>query len=960
MPTYRVTDSKTGKSYKLTGDSPPTEAELTQIFGAAPAAPAAPEGPGVLSTIANNFKSPVRSALELAGRPAEALQGLVAGTLQGGVGEGLRRGFAAATEADLVNSKIEESTSKTLLENNILADSPKMRAALGLVGDIVTDPTNLLGGAGFIRRGAMTGIKALGAEEKVARKLVGLGVADFVADKVIAPTGKAITQGVAKFGPEALAQNAKLKLRVDPVTGLNANEMRRLAEGKNRAVKESIVKDILSGEDAMFQGIEMADRKMISYATEYPKSKQALDVAADPVLAAVQAKFASKFRDLYKSDVKNKLMDETANIGLTPALQQKLDTLDSAKLAKLERSIKNSKSPFKMVKGVPVADTELEALASAITKAAQRTEDGVTTATHDIGSLKFTKDAEGTITPSVSSQRLNYTSHYVPGQEQPASIFRNVNPRLNEAKNQKTTLKEAVAQGAPDDAADILIRRAQNSARATIDKQLITDYAKAFGKAEMAPGYKALRASTLDMLPPGLVETIKKTPYLPAEVVADLERYSFRMNDTKKVMGAVVQGTKLFRAVATSMNAPVYQVNNFVGNITNMYGSGMSIDQIVKEYWNAAGRINSMNAKTPRLIKAFKAAGDNGKVWTDKMVMEAAKENGIFGHVSGYAGELGDKGDYTTAAKFMTGKYNPLNPDNPAYTKVANFSQAKIEDPAKLGMFIHELKQGNSVERATLNVKNTLFDYAELSDKERYVKLLVPFYTWTRKNLPLQLANLAKNPKSIANQGRLMDFARQLAASDDAPNVNESKLPDYMQEGLSFPIPGFKSNKGEAIVGSFKSPMSDLNLLSTDTAKAGKKLIGMVSPIKAGAEWFLNRDLETGREVSAGRYVDANLLSRLVGLGKEKADGTRIQPDWQRHLTDAVPIPFGSLLRSMPYQGDKTDMPMDRELLLRSLGLAPQAVTSEMMKQSRKQDKALATRARTAAKNQRMFDNLDK
>lgn len=584
----------------------------------------------------------------------------------------------------------------------------------------------------------------------------------------------------------------------------------------------------------------------------------------------------------------------------------------------------------------------------------------MTTVTHDIGSLKFSRDAAGTITPSVSSQRLNYTSHYVPGQEQPASIFRNVNPRLNEAKNQKTTLKQAVGQGAPDDAADILIRRAQNSARATIDKQLITDYAKAFGKAEMAPGYKALRASTLDMLPPTLVETIKKTPYLPAEVVADLERYSFRMNDTKKVMGAVVQGTKLFRAVATSMNAPVYQVNNFVGNITNMYGSGMSIDQIVKEYWNAAGRINSMNAKTPRLIKPFKGAGENGKVWTDKMVMEAAKENGIFGHVSGYAGELGDKGDYTTAAKLMTGKYNPLNPDNPLYTAVMNVSQSRIEDPAKLGMFIHELKQGNSVERATLNVKNTLFDYAELSDKERYVKLLVPFYTWTRKNLPLQLANLAKNPKSIANQGRLMDFARELAASDDAPNVNETKLPDYMQEGLSFPIPGFKSNKGEAIVGSFKSPMSDLNLLSTDTAKAGKKLIGMVSPIKAGAEWYLNRDLETGREVDAGRYVDANLLSRLVGLGKEKADGTRIQSDVQRHLTDAVPIPFGSLLRSMPYQGDKTDMPMGRELILRSLGLAPQAVTSEMMKQSMKQAKALKTRARTAAKNQRMYDNLDK
>ena len=32
MPTYKVTDPASGKTIKLTGDSPPTEAELNQIF----------------------------------------------------------------------------------------------------------------------------------------------------------------------------------------------------------------------------------------------------------------------------------------------------------------------------------------------------------------------------------------------------------------------------------------------------------------------------------------------------------------------------------------------------------------------------------------------------------------------------------------------------------------------------------------------------------------------------------------------------------------------------------------------------------------------------------------------------------------------------------------------------------------------------------------------------------------
>lgn len=42
MPTYRITDPQTGKTIKVTGDSPPTEEELTQIFASQGGAPAAP------------------------------------------------------------------------------------------------------------------------------------------------------------------------------------------------------------------------------------------------------------------------------------------------------------------------------------------------------------------------------------------------------------------------------------------------------------------------------------------------------------------------------------------------------------------------------------------------------------------------------------------------------------------------------------------------------------------------------------------------------------------------------------------------------------------------------------------------------------------------------------------------------------------------------------------------------
>ena len=955
MPTYRVTDSKTGKSYKLTGDSPPTEAELTQIFGAAPAAPVAPEGPGVLSTIANNFKSPVRSALELSGRPGEALTGLVSGTLHGGIGEGLQRGFAAATEADLVNSKIEETGSKMLLENNILADSPKTRAAVGLLWDVGTDPSNLLGGAGIIRRGAMTGAKALGATPEAARTMVGLGIADKFAEKVIAPTGKAITQGVARFGPEALAADAKLKLIVDPATGMSAFDMKRIAEGKKRASQELIEREILGEKGAIFFDVPKKDRQILAYAREYPTSPEAARVASDPRLTDLLTKVAPRFDAIYKADVKSGLMSATKGLDLTDAGARQLKAMTPTQLSQLEQVIKTG--------AVLPLKSSMYRLADQLKKAAVRGTGADTVPIADLGTLKFVKDAKtGAVTAEVSSKMPNYLGHYVPGKERPASIFRDVNPTLRESQQRATTLNEAVALGATDDIAEILTKRAQNSARATIDKKLIEDYTSTFGKATNAVGLDRLSPSTLSKLPDALKQLVEKTPYLPAEVVADLERYSIRVNDPDQMIGVFRQSTRLFRALATSMNFPVYQANNFVGNVTNMYGSGMSMDQVVKEYWNAAGRINSKNAKNPRLIKTF--TDPKGNVWTDADVMKAAKENGIFGHVSGYTGELSDAKKLTPTASMMVG---PLNPDNKFYKKVADVSQEKIEDPAKLGMFIHELKQGRgatrqaSLDRSVLNVKNTLFDYAELSDKERKLRMFVPFYTWTRKNLPLQVINLAKNPKSIANQGRLMDFARELAMSDDAPNVNETKLPDYMQEGNSFPIPGFKSNEGKAIMGSLKSPMMDLSLLSTDGQKTFENLAGRITPLKAPAEYFFNRNLETGREItSRDGYSDANLLSRLLGLGKTKADGTRIQPDGQKYLTDSIPVPFGSIARSMPYPGDKTAMPMSSELFLRMLGLAPQAVTSEMMKQARTKAKGIKSRTQARKKADAAYDRLDK
>jgi hypothetical protein len=102
VPTYTVTDPSTGKQLKLTGDSPPTEAELTQIFASTGGSQSQP---GVGEQLWNAFKETGpqnvynRQNLPLIGAAiagaatggAGAIPVLAASGFGGAIGEGVRQ-----------------------------------------------------------------------------------------------------------------------------------------------------------------------------------------------------------------------------------------------------------------------------------------------------------------------------------------------------------------------------------------------------------------------------------------------------------------------------------------------------------------------------------------------------------------------------------------------------------------------------------------------------------------------------------------------------------------------------------------------------------------------------------------------------------------------------------------------------------------------------------------------------
>ena len=124
---------------------------------------------------------------------------------------------------------------------------------------------------------------------------------------------------------------------------------------------------------------------------------------------------------------------------------------------------------------------------------------------------------------------------------------------------------------------------------------------------------------------------------------------------------------------------------------------------------------------------------------------------------------------------FLRTVFTQANP----FLKWNRWLGSKVEDSSKLQHFIEKIQGGMSADEAANSAKRYLFDYGELTEFERDImKSVLPFYTWMRKNIPLQIQEIMRNP---GRYGRLT--AKPIGAieslSEDWSNI---PTPDYYKE----------------------------------------------------------------------------------------------------------------------------------------------------------------------------------
>ena len=177
------------------------------------------------------------------------------------------------------------------------------------------------------------------------------------------------------------------------------------------------------------------------------------------------------------------------------------------------------------------------------------------------------------------------------------------------------------------------------------------------------------------------------------------------------------------------------------------------------------------------------------------------------------------------------------------------------ENRLRLPLFVDRLIKGDAPEDAAKEVFKFHFDYAPeglAPFEQNIMKRLLPFYRWTRGNIPLQLEQMVKQPGKYAALGK---FVENLQVDKEKAKEEFQYLPPYMREGLPIRL-GEKEGFSQYLYG-LGLPVEDVNrLYKGSPQRTVASLVGELSPIlKYPIEAATGQNLFTGEPIKEGSRV---------------------------------------------------------------------------------------------------------
>lgn len=213
----------------------------------------------------------------------------------------------------------------------------------------------------------------------------------------------------------------------------------------------------------------------------------------------------------------------------------------------------------------------------------------------------------------------------------------------------------------------------------------------------------------------------------------------------------------------------------------------------------------------------------------------------------------------------MEGLMSKLN--NNALYNAGRAVGASVEDMSKIALYKY-LKdtKGFTKEAAGMEVRKLLFDYSDLTAFERnWLKRAFPFYTWSRKNIPLQLAMLVQMPGKFTRIGHFRDSVEKWTKGERP--MDEEYLPAWLREAMPIYFGTGKDGMQKFIKLEGFIPAVDLSLLG----RPKEAVAEMFTPlIKTPAELVMNYDIFKEREIKQFKGEKTRFLGNYISPEAEK------------------------------------------------------------------------------------------
>lgn len=401
------------------------------------------------------------------------------------------------------------------------------------------------------------------------------------------------------------------------------------------------------------------------------------------------------------------------------------------------------------------------------------------------------------------------------------------------------------------DVVSALQRRVREGVRARAMKAMQGELKK-FGMAVSNPkstnqtkGLKKLEPSEAKKLGLG-----KGEHFMHPKVLEGLKRTDeiFTDQGMEKWKRHLAAMSDIWRPLVTYYKPSHYR-NNLIGNTFNNLAAGVKPSDV---------------KGAMKLLKAYRS----GKATPDQMkIINAAYKHNV---ISG-----GFLFDSQATFKFDDPTWLEKAADKVGNNKAIKWARGKgevIDDVSRLANFVNGLGKYGKADRAAQQVREYLFNYNELTNADRAMRVVVPFWNWTKRNIPLQMKLLMEQPKFALNTMRLRDLF-----NDDDENGKEWQK----NSGIEVPqwISDMMGADGQRYYTSIPSPVNDLEMLTNP-----RNVLSSIHPAaQMGIELPMNQTLFTGDPISYGsdNVQEEDILRYLaskLGVAKniyQSVDGSK-------------------------------------------------------------------------------------